>query len=78
MIETYGKTNKIKKGWIELKERFKPNKHTENILKNKGLGVYIPRLNKLRVGVGLVLVGVCLITPATNWTIPFIVGWALK
>ena len=77
-LKTYGKMNPILKYRIQLKERFKINKHSENLLKQKGLSAYIPKLNKLRLVVGGLLVVGCLMTPATNWLIPFLVGWGLK
>ena len=47
-------------------------------LKEKGIKVYTPKLNKLKVGVGVAGCVGCLLTPFTNWTIPFIVGWILR
>ena len=77
-FETYGKPNILLSMYRNVKDRFKINSYSEIILNNIGVGFYIPRLNKIRVGVGLVLVVVLLMTPFTNWLIPFLIGWVLK
>ncbi|KKN44969.1 hypothetical protein LCGC14_0687900 [marine sediment metagenome] len=77
-FETYGKQNILKSIVRTIQDRFKINHYSKITLKNKGLGYYIPRLNKIRVGVGVVLIGGCLMTPFTNWLIPFLIGWILK
>ena len=77
-FETYGKQNILKSIVGTIKNRFKINPYSKVTLNNIGVGCYIPRLNKIRIGVGLVLIGVCLMTPFTNWLIPFLIGWVLK
>jgi len=77
-IKKFHKQNKIQKevGWfIEL---FKPNKNKISDLNRKGIITYRPALNKIRLTVGIFLVGGCIITPMTNWLIPFAVKWVVK
>ena len=77
-FETYGKQNLIIKECRNIKERFSPSHHTINLMRGFGLGVYTPKLNKARVSFASVGIVGCLVTPFTSWSIPFIVGWALK
>ena len=77
-LETYGKQNIAQHTYTNIKDRFSINPYSEKILYSIGLKPYVPKLNKLRVGVGLSLMLVCLATPFTNGLIPFIIGWLLK
>ena len=47
-------------------------------LKEKDIKVYTPKLNKVKVSVGVVGCVGCLLTPFTNWFIPFIIGWMIR
>lgn len=77
-IQTYGKQNPIKRVLIDVRDRFKINEATEEILEGYGIGVYVPKLNRARLTIGLVLAVVCIITPIiTPLSIPAIL-WGLK
>jgi len=67
--------------------------HRQNIIQKKVMNIirfikpvktrysfetYTPKLNKVRVGFGSIGVIACLLTPCTNWLIPFIVRFSLK
>ncbi len=76
--ERYGKQNLIRKCFLDVKNRFKINKMTEEILNGHGIGVYVPKLNRTRFTIGLLLAGVCIITPIITFlSIPAIL-WGLK
>ena len=75
---TYGKQNLIKRTCLQVVERFTINKYTERALSKKGIGVYVPKLNKVRFTIGLVIAIVCIILPViTPLSIPAIL-WGLK
>jgi len=77
-IKTYHRQNRIQKqinGFLNL---FKKDYVMRDRLKERGIEVYTPKLNKFKVGIGSVGVVGCLLTPATNWAIPFIVRWGFK
>ena len=76
--ERYGKQNLIKRTCLQVKDRFRINKHAEVLLGRNGVGVYVPKLNKTRFSIGLILAVVCIITPIiTPLSIPAIL-WGLK
>ena len=77
-FKRYGKQNQLQKVVMNLKELRTTNKHTKTLLISKGLKPYIPKLNKLKIGVGCGGILLCLFTPATNFLIPFIMGWGVK
>lgn len=77
-IKTYGKRNSILNLIDDVRYRFKLNPYTIRLWKSKGFNIYIPELNKLKMGVMLGLVGLCLVTPATNLFIPFLIKWGIK
>jgi len=77
-FETYGKQGKIKSFYRNVKERLSVGKHTKNLLRQRGVSTYTPKLNKARVGIASAFVGLCLVTPCTSWSIPFAVKWGLK
>jgi len=39
---------------------------------------YKPKIKKYKIPITILLIVTCLVTPATNWMIPFAVGWMLK
>jgi len=73
-METYKRQNKIQES---LNALF-PNWKYANIVRHRGVEFYTPKINKFRLGVFVLLVVGCLITPATNWIIPFLIGWVLR
>jgi hypothetical protein len=77
-LKTYGKIPIYKRAFLEIANRFKTNKYSRTIYKNKGVGSYIPKLNKLRLSIGLfwacVFVAVPFITPLA--ILPLL--WGLK
>ena len=77
-LEIYGRANMLKSLGRKVYERVKINPYSMIFLRKRGVGVYVPKLNKIKLGIGLVGVVVLLATPFTNWLIPFLVGWILK
>ena len=79
ILETYHRQNRIQKEINEIINLFrKPNKETIKILNNKGIEVYTPKRDKVKVGIAIVLIGLCLVTPFTNFFIYNILKWGLK
>ena len=78
MITTYTRQNKIQKKAISIFRFFKPDYKTIRKLKTKGIEVYTPKLNKIKLGIGVFLILLCIVTPLTNWAIPFIIKGVLK
>ncbi len=77
-IQTYGRQNPIKRICLDVKNRFTINERTERVLNKRGIGVYVPKLNRARFTIGLVLAVICIITPIiTPLSIPAIL-WGLK
>lgn len=77
-FETYGKQNTAHKVYNELKDRFKINPYSKVLIEKQGLSCYVPKLNKARVGIAILIMVACIITPFTNWLIPFVLMWGLK
>ena len=76
--ERYGKQNLIKKSFLQVKDRFRINKYAEIELGRRGIGVYVPKLNKVRFTIGLTLAIICIILPViTILSVPAIL-WGLK
>ena len=79
-IKTYGKANPIKRLWAEITNARRINPHAQRIAENKGLSVYLPKLNKIKVSIGILGIIVLIITPFTPdfLIIPFIIKWVLS
>ena len=78
MIQKYGSQPLYKRKLSEYKKLFIPEWTIVNKLNNKGIKVYKPKLNKLRVGTAIGLICLCIVVPLTNWAIPGIVIWGMK
>ena len=77
-FERYGKQPIHKRMFHEIKDRFRINKHSNQILNNHGLGSYVPNLNKVRFTIGIIVAVICIITPIiTILSIPAIL-WGIK
>ncbi len=79
-IQTYGKQNIIKRTCLNIKNRFRINEHTERALSKRGIGVYVPKVTKAKLGIGIIGGGL-LISPLVP--MGFILGipllrWGLK
>ncbi len=77
-MKTYGKQNAFIKQAREIKNIFKPSRHTINLIKGVGCEIYQPKFNKIKLSFAGVVIVACLVTPATNWLIPFVMGWGLS
>jgi len=77
-IQSYHKENMIQKNINKFFNLFRRDQDRIDQLVENGIKVYNPKLNKVKVGVGVAGCVGCLLTPATNWIIPFIVGWIVK
>ena len=79
-IKTYGKQGIIKREYLNLKQRFNTGRHTRVLLSNMGMGTYTPKVNKIRLGASVGLMGLCIILPFTPEVllIPHIVKWGVK
>ena len=77
-LQVYGQQNLLKRKLKEYKQLFIPESNSIFQLRNKGIEVYRPKLNKLRVGIAGIGMALCLCTPATNWALPGILIWGMK
>ena len=77
-FKKYGHLNTFTGVLVMIKGLREINPYTKTLLLRTGLKPYIPKLNKLKIGVGCGGILLCLFTPATNFLIPFIIGWGLK
>lgn len=76
--ETYGKQNIIKKNYWDIRNRLIINPMAIRIAKERGLALFNPKLNKIRLSISITLIIGCLVTFGTNIFIPFIIKWGLK
>lgn len=77
-METYTKQNRIQKEIRGFTDLIIKDKYKLNQLKEKGIIVYNPKRNKLKLSfIGLLVVG-CLVTPLTNGFILPLIKWSLK
>jgi len=77
-FKKYGKQNQFQKVITDLKSIREINPHLKSILKSRGLKPYIPKLNTLKLSLLCGGVLLCLLTPFTNWFIPFLIVWGLR
>ena len=70
MEAIWRRQNKIQKIGESIYLFFKPGEYK--------LETYRPKINRLKLTLGLTGTIICLITPATNWIIPMIGRWILK
>jgi len=77
-LKTYGKIPFYKKIILEFRDRFKPNKFTENMLNENGIGVYVPKLNRTRLTIGIILATICIVLPIiTPLSVPVML-WSIR
>ncbi len=77
-FKTYGKIPIHKRVVNDLKDRFSINPYTNNLLINKGIKPYVPKLNKTRFALGLIGVIVCIVVPLITPLLIFPLWWGLK
>lgn len=76
--QTYIKQNRIQREVMNIINIFKVDWNRIRSLENKGIAVYNPKRNKVKLsfmGLGLL---VCLITPFTNLFMFGLIKWGLK
>ena len=77
-MKTYIKQNRIQKEIRGFTDLIIKDKYKLNQLEKKGISVYTPKRNKLKLSfIGLLVVG-CLITPLTNGFILPLIKWGIK
>jgi len=64
--------NRIQKYGESIYKYFKP------VDVNYPFEVYNPKIKRWRIGIASIVIGGCLITPFTNWMIPFVVRWMVR
>jgi len=77
-IQTYHKQNKIQRQAIEFIQIFKPNSNQVMSLRNKGIETYKPKINRIKLSVGSLVIAGCLVTPCTNLFIIPVLKWLIK
>ena len=77
-IIIYGRSSLVTRICNEIKERFKVNPFNERRLRSRGIGVYVPKLNKLKFGVSILIALICIVLPLiTLFSVPVIL-WGIK
>ncbi len=76
--ERYGKQNIIRKVFLDVKNRFTINKFAEEDLRSRGIGVYVPKINKLRFTIGMSLAVVFVILPVVTPLSIVAILWGIK
>jgi len=77
-MNTYIKQNRIQKEALSYIDLFRKDYNTIRSLEKKGISVYDPKRNKVKLSfIGLLIVG-CVITPFTNFFILPLIKWGLK
>jgi len=71
-LETYGRPNKFMSFLNEFRNYFYP---AENRF---GLQTYVPKIKKWKMGIIGVFGVICILTPCTNWMLPFGFRWLIK
>lgn len=69
---TYTRQNKLQ----ETLSLIFPNKQYTKLATN--LEIYKPKIKRGKLFLCLTGIALCLVTPMTNWVIPFIIGWMLR
>jgi len=77
-IKTYGSQPIYKRKITEYKRLFIPEYSAVVKLNKKGIEVYRPKLNKLKVSIAGIGIFACICLPMTNWMIPGILIWGMK
>lgn len=79
-FETYGKAPLWKKEVVRIVERFKGNKYSITYFNSKGIQTYIPKLNRTRLYLGLIVAVISAAVPMTAApiTVPLAIRWAIK
>ena len=77
-LQTYGKLSLPKRTILEIGDRFRINPLIENIFQEKGLGIYVPKLNKTRFIFSLVLALIFIALPfVTILSLPTL-AWGIR
>ena len=75
---TYHIQNRIQKEVMQFIRIFKHDFNKVNQLEDRGIKIYTPKLNKIKVFIGVAFTIVCLLTPFTNFLIPLNIMWVIK
>lgn len=78
MIQTYGKIGFIRKNYLIIRDRFKPNKYSLYAFQKVGLGIYTPKINKVRLSLGIVGAAILIVAPFLTILAPLPIMWGLK
>ncbi len=62
----------------KIRRFFSPDARIKLILRERGIFIYKPKMSRAKLFVAIFLCLVCILTPATNWAIPLLIGWSLK
>lgn len=77
---TYRRQNRLQKELLSVVRLFKTDKEAIQRLKNKGIGVYTPKIKRWKLGLSVSLFGLFAITPFTPEVliIPKLTRWCLQ
>ncbi len=74
-IETYGKQNIMVREYNRVKSYYVVDPRVQQ---THSLEFYAPGIKRWKLSLGFILVGVCIVTPFTNFLIPGIYKWVVK
>lgn len=74
-IQTYGKQNLLIREYNKVKSYYMIDPKVQEL---HNLELYAPGIKRWKLSLGFMMVGVCLITPFTNFMIPTIYKWVTK
>ena len=74
-IQTYGKQNLLRREYNKVKSYYIVDPRVEQLSQFK---FYAPGIKRWKLSIGFILVGLCVITPFTNFFIPGIYRWVVK
>jgi len=78
-FKTYGKANPLKRFALSFQSAFKINPKSRDLLEEKGLEPYLPKLKKrfyFALFISLILIAP--IIPGGIIAVPFVMGWGIK
>ncbi len=74
-IQTYGKQNLVRREYNKVKSYYVVNAQAQQLSQ---FTFYAPGIKRYKLSVGFILIGICVITPFTNFLIPGIYRWVVR
>lgn len=74
-IQTYGKQNILVREYNKVKSYYVVDPLVQQ---HSPIELYAPGIKRIKLSIGFILVGVCIVTPFTNFMIPSIYKWVVN